>query len=262
MHCKILEENDNIQDEIMRLFGEAGAENFSINEEQIDIDLQMEYFEFAGNLKENINVNTDEILSWIPSLFFEETSIHDKKKSLILLATLDNPEAFRAIEKYVATAEGELQSWAKLALHESRMLLNSSLLGEHQVFISTGLGGKGVNLRYCVVLIAKKNAGYTQTQQKVINNEFSIHLSQVNGLFETIEFDGKNAIIMCLLPIKVPVRDFFMEIVKECNSYGDFVQSDFIVTNVKKLKNKEISDFLKKNRKPEKNEFFDEENEF
>ncbi|MBN2681358.1 MAG: hypothetical protein JXR58_02510 [Bacteroidales bacterium] len=257
-----MEDNDNIQDEIMRLFGEAGAENFSINEEQIDIDLQMEYFEFAGNLKETIKIKSSEILKTIPELFLEETSIHDKKKSLVLLATLDNPEAFRAIEKFSANSEGEIKEWSKLALHESRMLLNSSLLGEHQVFISTGLGGKGTNLRYCVVIISRKKSGYTQTQQKVITNEFSIHLNQVNGLMESIEFEEMNATIMCLLPIKVAVRDFFLEILNECNNYGNFIQKDFIVTNVKKLNANEISDFLKKNGKSESKDFFDEENEF
>jgi hypothetical protein len=257
-----LDNNDNIQDEILRLFGEAGAENFSINEEQIDIDLQMEYFEFAGNVKENLSLNPEEIIKEIPALFVEETSIHDKKKSLILLATIDNPEAFRAIEKYVANSQGELQNWAKLALHESRMLLNSSLLGEHQVFISTGLGGKGANLRYCVVLISRKKTGYNETQQKVINNEFSIHLNQVSGILESIEFEGNNAIIICLIHIKVPVRDFFLKVLAECNSYGSFIHPDFIVTNVKKLNSKDVTDFLKKNRKSLKKDYFDEENEF
>lgn len=227
-------------------------------EDQIDIDLQMEYFEFAGNLKENLDILSEEIMIGIPSLFLEETSIHDKKKSLILLATLDNPEAYRAIEKYIVSSDGEMLSWAKMALHESRMLLHSSFLGENQVFISTGLGGKGVNLRYCVILISKDKKGYNSTQQKVIKNEFSIHLSQVKGVSETIDFDGSNAIIMCLIPITVPVRDFFLKILKECNGFGNFIKSDFIVTNVKKLQSKDVTAFLKKNRQQETSIPFDD----
>jgi hypothetical protein len=247
-----LEENSNIQDEIMRLFGEAGAENFSIMEEQIDIDLQMEYFEFAGNLKESVEIVRDDIISDIPKIFLKETDIHFKKKTLILLATIDSPEAYRAIEKFSNTNEGELKEWAKIALHESRMLLHSSYLGEHQVFISTGLGGKGVNLRYCVVLLAKSKSGFDNTQKKVINNEFEIHLSQIDGILESVEFNDENVIVMCLIPVTVAIRDFFVNLIRECNNFGDFIKSDFIVTNVKKLQNNDIEGFLKNHKNPAK----------
>ena len=37
----------------------------------------------------------------------------------------------------------------------------------------------------------------------------------------------------------------FQEAINECNHYGDFLEVDFIVTNVKTLSFKEIKEFLK-----------------
>jgi len=116
-------------------------ENFSILEEQIDVELQLEYFNYVRELKE---VFSEEIIlqhQW--DLFNPAVPIDEKKNILVLLASQDKVESFRTIEKYAKNPDPELREWSILALQESRMVLQSSLMDEQQVYISTGLGGKG-----------------------------------------------------------------------------------------------------------------------
>ncbi len=68
-------------------------------------------------------------------------------------------ECYRAIESFIEEAEEALGFLGILALNESRMLLESKILDENQVFISTGLGGKDEKLRYFVVLMSRTKAG-------------------------------------------------------------------------------------------------------
>ena len=132
-----MDENDlkKIQEAIDSL-----PENFSILEEQIDVDLQMEYFELARSTREEDEI--EGLIKTAPDLLYSEESTFElKKKTLVGLAGIDDVEAFRIIEKFHKESSEELKSWAVLALQESRMVLQSSLLEEQQVFISTGLGG-------------------------------------------------------------------------------------------------------------------------
>ena len=131
-------------------------DNFSILEEQIDIEVQMKYFEFAKKVRSRNLVS--ECFENREQLYLPEVSLERKREILLSIATIDDVKAFRAIEKFVGMAEGEIKQWAVLAFQESRMLIQSSLLDEQMVFISTGLGGKGQKLRYYVVFI-NKNQG-------------------------------------------------------------------------------------------------------
>lgn len=49
-----------------------------------------------------------------------------------------------------------------------------------------------------------------------------------------------------MVPLKVALKDIFRSAIIECNQYGDFMKSNFIITNVKELNLGEIRDFLKK----------------
>ena len=47
-------EGENIYDKIQEIFGEVPG-TFSVLEEKIDIDLQMEYFEFSRSIKKDLD---------------------------------------------------------------------------------------------------------------------------------------------------------------------------------------------------------------
>ncbi len=236
-------EGENIYDKIQEIFGESPG-TLSILEEKVDIDLQMEYFEYSREVKRGLDES--KVIEEMPGINDPAYTVEQKKKLFARLASIENVKAYRFIEHYLEEGHTELRDWAILALQESRMLLESRLLDENQVFISTGLGGKGSKLRYFVVLIPKKNENFTELQQKIIRNEFELTLKQHHAEIETIEYPGRYATLLVIVPLRVPLKSVFRDAIRECNQYGDFLRPNFIVTNVRELNLVEIDDFLSK----------------
>ncbi len=233
-------ENENIYDKLMELFGKV-PENFSILEEQIDIKTQMSYFEESKKIKEQ-KTDLKPILQRKNELFEEDIEIEIKKELLILLASLDDVEAFRAIEKFNENAPESLKDWAALSLQESRMTIESSLLNENQVIISTGLGGKDKKLRYFAVIAAKDNNAFTNLQQRLIKKELEFTIKKSDGEIEKIEFIDEYCTMISLIPLNVSIKELITIAIEECNQIGDFINAKFILTNVKVLTVDEIKD--------------------
>ena len=239
-------ETENIYDKIQEIFGQVPG-SFSILEEQIDIDLQMEYFEVSKLAKEDLNEAS--VMEERDEIFNPEKDQVEKKALFAKLASLENVEAYRIIEKYLKDEIPDLRNWAILALQESRMLLESKLLNENQVFISTGLGGKGSKLRYFVVLILKSDDEFSEWQKKTVRNELDDILKINDAEIEEIEFTDTYATLLAVLPLKVSLKKVFRSAIEECNKYGNFLRTNFIITNVRKLDGNEILDFLEKQEK-------------
>ena len=89
-----------------------------------------------------------------------------------------------------------MKDWTTLALQESKMLLESSLLDTKQLYISTGLGGKGESLRFFAAIINKTGTPFDSAQREIIEKEFDFQFRQQNGEIEEIEFNDKYAQIM------------------------------------------------------------------
>lgn len=241
---------------IQKVFDDL-PDNFSILEEQIDIDVQMKYFELAKKIRSR-NL-TKECFENREQLFLNDVSKERKREILLSIAAIDDVKAFRTIEKFVGSAEGEIKQWAVLALQESRMLIQSSLLDEQQVFISTGLGGKGQKLRYYVVFINKnQQIILSATQQKLLKDELVFELNQHEGEFETMDFSEGFSTVLVMLPLQTDLKKIFRNIIDECNQYGDFLDDDMIVTNVKVMSRNEIIEMLKQNRNQDFEELEDE----
>ncbi len=237
--------DENVFDKLNDVIGDING-SLNILEEQIDIDLQMEYFKFSKELKEE-NQKLDDVPFPDSNLLFDEqTSLEEKKEILVLLASVEDVEAFRAIERYRKNPDGDLKEWSVLALQESRMLIESSLLDESQVFISTGLGGRQDKLRYFVVLINANDIEFNEVQQKVVRSEFKYMFDDYGAEIENIEFNSHFCTILSLIPIEAPIKELFQKAIKESNQFGDFLRENFIVTNVKKLNLTEIEEFLVK----------------
>jgi hypothetical protein len=238
-------EDENIYERIQDIFGHF-PENFSILEEQIDIDLQMEYFEFSRNFKKKLAPGNTPAIE--DNLFDNKNSVDNKKMLLVQLASIEEVEAYRVIEKYLKEPDTGLREWAILAFQESRMLIQSKLLDENQVFISTGLGGKGTKLRYFVALINNYDKVFDVFQQNLIRTEFDFFLKKHDAELEEVKFMDNYCSILAVVPIKTSIREVFKSAIAECNVYGGFIVPNFIVTNVKTLSYEEIRDFISKQK--------------
>ncbi len=236
-----MEAYENLNEKIQEMLGENSG-SLKVMEEQIDMDLQVEYFECSKRLRQ------EKEESWALDLsqYLNEPgySPEVKKEILARLATIENVECYRIIESFVKEGEESLHKWALLSLNESRLQLESKILDENQVFISTGLGGRDQKLRYFVVVMTRTRCDLTPTHQMVIKNEFEYILRKFDAEIEEVNFSGYLSTIMLLLPMNYSLRTVFNEAIQECNRYGNFLNDDFIVTNVKTLSFQEIKEFL------------------
>jgi len=236
--------SDNIYDKIRDMFGEV-QDNLNILEEQIDVDVQTEYFEYSKN--HTSRFNPEEAIRKKEDIFLNNTSLEDKKRLLVELASIDNIEAFRTIERYLNDPDQNLLDWAKLALQESKLLIESKLLDENQVLISTGLGGKGLKLRYFVVIFSNTEKCLTEFQKKIINSELKYQMKKNDAEIENIQFEKDLFTILSVIPLNVPIQDIFKNFVKDCNQFGNFLSKEFLITNVKILTINEIRELLIEN---------------
>lgn len=223
-----------------------GTSRLHILEETIPVNEQMEYFNYSSRIREDAGryLNRNYLVS---ILFDPDYAIEEKRRSLSLLASLPDVAAYRAIETYHSSPlEPELTNWSSLALVESRILLNSELTGEQQIFISTGLGGHNNKLRYFCVISSKSGEDFTVLQNEIIEREFKFQFECKKIEIEKTNNWGYYITYIFLADLTIDVKAFIEQVVSECNQYGDFININFLITNTKQLSNEEIELNLKK----------------
>jgi len=90
------------------------------------------------------------------------------------------------------------------------------------------------------VIAVKEGYEMSDYREKIIINEFETELKAKKSILEKIEFTGKYSIIEALVPFDVNLRELFRRAIRECNRYGNFIDTDFVVTNIKRLEIDEI----------------------
>lgn len=236
-----MEKEDNIFDKIQEILGGFNG-NLSILEHQVDVRVQMEYFDFSKNVKRVFDPEL--ILKQVENLSNPELSLDSKRELLVSLASIDKPEAYRAIEHFIQVAPIEIKDWAVLALQESRMLLESRLLEENQVYISTGLGGVRGKLRYFIALFSESSNEFSEIQRSLIKSEFEFIFPRFDSEIESVDFNKNYAAVVALIPMNIPVEEPIKKAIGECNGLGKFIKQGYLITNVKILSDSEIEGIL------------------
>lgn len=245
VYTSAMAQHDNIYDKIQELLGDIPG-NLSILEQQIDADVQMEYYNYAKNIDEHFD--PEEVLRNRETIFRHDLTIDDKKHLLVQLANIDSIEAYRTLEKYILASGDQLRDWATLALQECKLLIESKLLDKSQVLISTGLGGKGLKLRYFTVLLKASGRAYNTFEQKIVTDEIQFFIKKSKGELEHIRFDKEICTILSIIPLQIPVQALFDDLVSECNQYGSFLNADYMITNVRIFTNTEIRKLIRQSR--------------
>lgn len=237
-------QEDKIEN-IEQLLAMAGS-NLNILEEEVDIKVQKEYFDMAGLLgkqQEKYPEISRRYTKNIRDLFNPDIPEEIKKKMLVVLATIDDVSVYRTIESF-SREDTPLRKWAIVALQQSRMLLQSTLLDDPGVFISTGLGGHGLLLRYFCVFVNRTSDELKAFQQNTLKNETETAIKAAQGTIEKIEFHSNYTSMLLLLPLQTDLQALFSGIIAECNQFGNFLHENMIITNVKKLSEEEIRQLL------------------
>lgn len=234
--------SDETYKKLSQLVGKSGGK-FSILEEQVDVNLQMIFFEFVNDLQKTKR-DDEVILSESGKLMNTEMPDDEKKVLLAELSICESVQAYRVLENYLKNASQELKSWALLSFQYCRIGLESKLMDEHQVFISTGLGGKDSKLRYFIA--GKHNAGlfFTDSQRKIIQTESECGFKKNNSVIEKIEFFNQYYILISLIPIEVDINKLIDDIIAESNQFGNFLSTRFLITNVKLLSIEEVEKYF------------------
>lgn len=233
--------NDNIYDKIKEFLGSMSG-NVAVLEQQINTDIQLEYNHLA---EQDIDLsNPADILQKKDTLNSPGYSIEYKKKYLIELAKIGSLESHKILENYATLPDKELKEWATLAFQENKMLLESSILDENQILISTGLGGKGMKLRYFTVLQTSNRSGFSTYEKKLVKSEVQFSLKNNHGELESINFNRELCRILSVIPLQIPIQPLFDKIIEECNLYGNFIDHECLITNVRILSGKQIRDLM------------------
>lgn len=236
---------ENKIEDINQLLAMAGS-NLNILEEEVDVTVQKQYFALLtkiGRKSADYQQVCQHYVEHVNDLFDETVEEEEKKKMLVVLATVDDIAIYRAIENFSKQIT-PLQKWAVIALQQSRMLIQSTLLDDPGVYISTGLGGHGTLLRYFCVFVNRQPGILQEFQQLIVRNESEAAITNAKGSIESIEFLTDYNTMLILLPIDTELQPLFSDIITECNQYGNFLHENMIITNVKKLSDEEIQTML------------------
>lgn len=226
--------------------------NIAILEEEIDIKLQLQYFKESKQQKKELD--KEQVLSQKNRLFDPDYSLEEKKLLLCQLASVNEVEAFRLLESYKANPDKALADWSVLAFQESKMLMQSTLLDEKPLFISTGLGGKGHMLRYFIVLFTNDNQVFSSYQEELVRGELEYAFNKNSAEIEEVVFYGYYVTIQALVSLETGLKAMLSKIILQCNEIGDFLSPSLLVTNVKKLSLGEIEKLIEDKNTKEENE--------
>lgn len=217
---------------------------FCVIETRVDVDTQLDYFQLSSKLRKSHTALS------VPNLIAKLTEQSDEneiRETLVYLAASGEVEAYRAIESYLETVPELLRPWTMLAYQEARLMLETSLLDESRVYISSPMGGKDYRLRYSLALVSVENHEMSAFQQELILKETQYLLSKSDAEFEDITHGNGYAIITCLIPIHLSINEVISPIVLEINQYGNFLEENFIITNEKPLSEADIIRFRSRN---------------
>ena len=237
------------QEDVFKRFYESFQNmdgHFHILEHRVPVEQQMEYFKYSDQVRRELEGNDVDYDRFMADLQHEELPKEEKKRILSTLASSKQVRAYRLLEQYVQHPDPELVNWAYMALMESRITLESELSGEKQIYISTGLGGKGQKLRFYVLILSSEDIPFLDYQRQVIEKEFGYALSKADCDIERLTIDDRYVELVFLVPVKADIRKILENVIRECNLYGNFLSEIFTVTNVKELTPEEVNQIVEK----------------
>ena len=224
--------------------------HFHILEQRVPVELQMEYFKYSEQVRKERakpDLNDMDYTAFRESLSNPESTTDYKKYILSMLATSREVKAYRMLEDYVQYPDEDVSNWAYMALMESRISLESELSDEKQIYISTGLGGKGEKLRFYVLMLSRDRKPFLEYQRKVIEREFAYFLPKADCEIERLTIGEQYVELVFLIPVRADIKLTLDKVINECNQYGDFLSDIFTITNVKELTQQEVTDIINKN---------------
>jgi len=239
--------NNESDDQIRDMLDDI-PERLTLAEDGIDTSVQQEYLEYTDGLDFG-QYSEEDISARSHGLFSSSTPLKDKRETLAVLAHRGTLEAYRTIERFLETAEQTLEAWGVLALQECRMFLESSLSDRNVGILMTGLGGENNRLRYFLVIRPRSDVVITGAQKETVERGFSYICSKLDSILEEIQVHQYYVTMKVLIPMDVAVAEIIEGGIDECNTFGDFLDEKYYVTNVRIPTEAEIQHYIRGNGK-------------
>lgn len=242
-------DSNNVFQTFRETFGQMKG-HLHVLEQQVPVERQMEYFKYSGRIRRTHSgksmAQEDESCEpvWTRLLQEEGLDLMEKRYCLCYLATSKSIKAYRMLEEYAAHPDPEVADWACLALMEARITLESDLSDEQQIYVSTGLGGKGHLFRFYLLLLSRTRAPFEEYQRQVIEREITYALAKEACEIERLSIADCYVEVLLLFPMTVDLKQVFERIIDECNQYGNFLSDHFRLTNVAELSKEEIQKII------------------
>jgi hypothetical protein len=221
---------------------EKNKGHLHVLETNVSVEKQMEYFRFSEKVRNHsADFTIEELIAILNSPL---SSPEETKYALTHLAILGEVKAYRAIESY---SENHKDDWASMSLLQAKITLESEFSDEKQIFISTGLGGKGDQLRFFAFFKSNRLKNFSNYQRELIEKEIPFDIQKQGGTLEDINIGENYFTLLFLIHIQVDIKILLEQAIAECNQYGNFINKGFILTNVKIFSEEDIQRELQKN---------------
>ncbi|MDR0833641.1 MAG: hypothetical protein LBN93_05575 [Candidatus Symbiothrix sp.] len=224
------EEHDffnDFQQSMRRLGGD-----FHILETIVPVEKQMEYFKYSEHVRAKNPKET--VAKQLNILQSDDSTYEELKYALTYLATSGDVAAYRAIETFSKKeVDPKLTEWTSMSLMQARLTMDAEFLNEKQVFISTGLGGKGNKFRFYAFFRANHLTPFSDYQRRLIEKEFAFSIEKNKGEVEKIDIGENYFSILFLMDMLVDVRYVLVSAADTCNEFGEFIDPRITITNVK-----------------------------
>jgi hypothetical protein len=244
-----LDKNHLPNHQLLMDFLSTQPHNVRIIEEVISIHVQERFLKLAQKLQPD-GPHRHEQSEIRDSIMGGNLSMEETEYELVQLAFTGEIEDYRFLENYHLAASSELRDFARFACLVSRIRVESELTGNPPSLISTGLGGKGNRLRYIMAIFPNFNGTFSETQARVIQNEWEETGKTFDIENEKIRFLFEYAFIQALVPITVDLNTVAKEFIRESNRFGNFIYQGYFLTNVAIPTHREILRFKERITQP------------
>ncbi|MDR0687025.1 MAG: hypothetical protein LBF79_06185 [Dysgonamonadaceae bacterium] len=211
-----------------------------VMESKVPIEKQLEFFRIVNSLKTRSLPSVDEQIELL-----DKSGMTEEDTNIILasLAVSCDVKAFRALERF---REGNSCDFADMACMQARMMLQSEFSDKHIIFISTGLGGRDDKLRYTALFRSNRHLVFSAYQRDLIEKEIPYYIGHNGGEVEEIELGDNYFVLVYLQEITGGVKLLLDGAIGECNRYGDFIDTSYLVTNVRRFCMEDVERELRK----------------
>lgn len=168
-----------------------------------------------------------------------ESTQNLNKEKLVRLARNGDVKSYRRIEEIIQKTENsDLEEFGYVALKFARINLENQLSDEPIGFISSGLGGKGIKLRYYFVI--KSAEKISEEREQIIQDELRLICLNSDSEFETIENFGNYVLVKILVSVDFAIGSVIEDLIDRCN----FADKEYFCTNVEKPTNELIEKWI------------------